>query len=82
MVKKVQCSDLEKKQTKTVTESEDVSRECGIENLVENGVRREWVLAEDNAERKAETEIQDVGSSGEQRTNRTSFLRACAGRFK
>lgn len=64
MVKKVQCSDLEKNQTKTVTESEDVSRECGIENLVENGVRREWVLAEDNAERKAETEIQDVGSSG------------------
>ena len=41
-----------------------MSRECGIENLVENGVRREWVLAEDNAERKAETEIQDVGSSG------------------
>ncbi len=31
MVKKAQCSDLEKNQTKTVKESEDVSRECGIE---------------------------------------------------
>lgn len=57
MVKKAQCSDLGKNQTKTVKESEDVSCECGIEEKEEQTELHSSVLTQADLSKSCSKEV-------------------------